>query len=146
MTCKEVGVVMADDGQRREGEPAADPGGGRRALALAERCRREPSTVPPLDPAVAWRDDVALQLWVDTGPGGAFLRLAGTLDRATGGAVLSTVAGLLAEGYRYLDVETDGVDSSGAEGAEGIETLLALQELVQHAGGQLVIWRGGSPR
>lgn len=89
---------------------------------------------------------MALQLWVDTGPGGAFLRLAGTLDRTTGGAVLSTVAGLLAEGYRYLDVETDGVDSSGAEGAEGIETLLALQELVQHAGGQLVIWRGGSPR
>lgn len=86
---------------------------------------------------------MALQLWVDTVPGGAFLRLAGTLDRTTGGAVLSTVAGLLAEGYWYLDVETDGVDASGAEGTEA---LIALQGLVHHAGGQLVTWRGGSPR
>ena len=81
----------------------------------------------------AWRDDVALEMWIDASADPVAIRLAGVLDAATGANLLDVVKDCVAQGQLDFDLDTSAlrVDSSGLM---VIDQLLAQ---VHESGGRL---------
>ena len=51
---------------------------------------------------VAWRDDVALEMWIDVTSEPVSIRLAGVLDESTGANLFDVVADCMAQGRARL--------------------------------------------
>ena len=63
----------------------------------------------------AWRDDVALEMWIDVSSEPVAIRLAGVLDESTGANLLSVVRDCVDQGRLEFDLDTSAlrVDRSG---------------------------------
>jgi hypothetical protein len=63
----------------------------------------------------AWRDDVALEMWIDVSSEPVAIRLAGVLDESTGANLLAVVRDCVAQGRLEFDLDTSAlhVDRSG---------------------------------
>ena len=85
-------------------------------------------------PDSAWREDVALEMWIDTDRDPVTIRLAGTLCAATGANLASVVAELIAEGNHDFELQTPRLETSDGDGAA---VLADIRRVVQHAGGRL---------
>jgi hypothetical protein len=81
----------------------------------------------------AWRDDVALELWIDSVSDTVDVRLEGVVDAATGSSLLNVVQGCLSEGKRDFRLDTGGVRIAPS----GWAVLHALRQRVNAAGGRL---------
>ena len=88
----------------------------------------------PRRPEAFWRTDVALELWIDVERVPVVIRLAGTLDRATGGNLASVVDELLADGYRDFELQALALLVSDHG---GVGLLMELQQAVRSSGGRL---------
>ncbi len=88
--------------------------------------------LPPYRPDSAWREDVALEMWIDTDRDPVTIRLAGTLCAATGANLASVVAELIAEGCRDFELQTPRLKMPDGDGV-----LADIRQVVQHAGGRL---------
>ncbi len=102
-------------------------------------CEDSSATLVTCPSQSGWRDDVALELWIDVGRRPATIRLAGTLDGTTAVNLVAVVAELIAEGIREFDLHTEALS---VPGADGVGTLRELGLLVQRSGGCLT--RDGS--
>jgi anti-anti-sigma regulatory factor len=90
----------------------------------------------------AWRDDVALEYWVDMEHVPILIRVAGTLDEATGPSLLSVVDDLLNQGVRHIGLETDQVHALGPGGRAAIA---AAASMAERRGGTLHQFSTGPP-
>jgi len=88
----------------------------------------------PYRPDSAWREDVALEMWIDTDRDPVTIRLAGTLCGATGANLASVVAELIAEGIHDFELQTPRLEMPDGDGAA---VLADIRRVVQHAGGRL---------
>ena len=82
-----------------------------------------------------WRGDVALELWVEADVVPVRVRLAGRLDATTAANLDAVVGELLADGFREIELCTDGlriVDASA------IGALADVERRVRLAGGTLI--------
>lgn len=81
----------------------------------------------------AWREDVALEMWVDVTSGAVVIRLEGVLDASTGANLADVVRGCQAEGRGDVVLDTTALrmDRTGRALIEG------LREQVEAAGGRL---------
>ena len=88
----------------------------------------------PNEQLAAWRNDVALEIWVDGYGPTVGIRLSGTLDGATATNLASLVMELIEEGGRQFSLDTDGlcVTDPGGHAA-----LAEVRRLIQSAGGCL---------
>jgi hypothetical protein len=82
---------------------------------------------------MAWKDDVALEMWIERGPSMVWIRLEGTLDEATGTNLARVVDSCLAEGT--VDVELDTARLRIERG--GSTAMDAIRDRVHAVGGQL---------
>lgn len=91
---------------------------------LSDQCR----------PEAFWRTDVALEIWIDVERVPVIIRLAGTLDDATGGNLVSVVEELIADGCRDFELQAPALLVSDHG---GIGMLMELQQAVRSSGGRL---------
>ena len=82
----------------------------------------------------AWRDDVALELWVDAERSPVLLRLAGTLDESTSRSLLLVVGDLIDGGARHFELCSDGLRTVEPGGSAA---LVAAEGMVERSGGTL---------
>jgi len=63
----------------------------------------------------AWRNDVALEMWIDATSDPVSIRLAGVLDESTGANLLGVVKDCVAQGQLDFDLDTSAlrIDRSG---------------------------------
>jgi hypothetical protein len=102
---------------------------------LEPSCQRdESSTGGGLDdePGQAWRNDVALQLWVDVSGDAVVITLEGVLDRATGANLVAIITECQAEGVSRFSFETRGVRVAHS----GWEVVNRAQTEIRSAGGE----------
>ncbi len=81
----------------------------------------------------AWRNDVALEMWIDVRTDRVGIRLAGVLDESTGSNLFDVVADCMAEGRRAFDLDTSAlriVDS-------GWKVMSRIREEIERADGTL---------
>ena len=57
----------------------------------------------------AWRNDVALEMWIDVTSEPVAIRLAGVLDESTGANLLNVVADCVAEGQKDFHLDTSAL-------------------------------------
>ncbi len=88
----------------------------------------------------AWKRDVALEMWIDARFAPVRIRLAGSLERATVGRLVSAVQDLLHDGCRDFKLDTSAVHASDRSGARA---LTDLSRLVRRSGGRLT-WTGST--
>lgn len=81
----------------------------------------------------AWRDDVALEIWVDVTRDVAVIRLEGVLDEATGANLTEVVRGCQAEGACDFVFDTGSLRMERS----GWAVLNRLREQIGAAGGRL---------
>ena len=81
----------------------------------------------------AWRNDVALEMWIDVTCEPVVIRLAGVLDESTGANLLSVVKDCVAQGRLDFELDSRGVriDDSGRRVIERI------REQIHASGGQI---------
>jgi anti-anti-sigma regulatory factor len=77
---------------------------------------------------------VALELWIDVGRDPVVIRLAGTLDAATGSNLVSVIQELIDGGNRRFELETSTLSVFGRA---GYALVGELQRTVQASGGVL---------
>ncbi|HXY27008.1 MAG TPA: hypothetical protein VEH82_01900 [Acidimicrobiales bacterium] len=82
---------------------------------------------------VAWRRDVALEMWIDASTRPVSIRLAGVLDASTGANLMHVVEDCLDEGLREFTLDTTGLFIEGS----GWQVVDEVREHVHHAGGSL---------
>ena len=99
---------------------------------------REQGLAVPCQPAALWMTDLALEIWIGVERVPVIIRLAGTLDEATGSNLVSVVEELIADGSREfeLQIPTLSVSDPG-----GLDLLVELQRVVHASGGRL-LWDG----
>jgi hypothetical protein len=87
------------------------------------------------EPDRAWRDDVALEMWIDESSAPVVIRLAGTLDESTGANLDRVVDECLAKGKSGFDLDTRAlrITRSGQVLMERIRRRVAM------SGGQLSV-------
>jgi hypothetical protein len=87
------------------------------------------------EPDRAWRDDVALEMWIDESSAPVVIRLAGTLDDSTGANLDRVVDECLAEGKFGFDLDARAlhITRSGQVLMERIRRRVAM------SGGQLSV-------
>ena len=112
-------------------------------MTLAERFQREshlagerarvPAVPPTYLPEELWRQDVALELWVDVTSDPVMIQLEGELDRSTGSNLAGVIMDCMADGYLdfMLDTRTLSTDPPGSE------LLEELAVLIRRGGGRL---------
>ena len=83
---------------------------------------------------LAWRNDVALEIWVDGSGPSIGIRLSGTLDHVTATNLVSLVIELIDEGGRQFSLDIHGL--CVADGS-GHAALSEVRRLIQSAGGCL---------
>jgi hypothetical protein len=86
-------------------------------------------------PGAIWGTDVALEIWIDVERVPVTIRLAGTLDEATGSTLFSVVEELIADGSREFELQTPTMSVSDPG---GLDLLADLQRVVHSAGGRLL--------
>ena len=81
----------------------------------------------------AWRDDVALEMWIDATSDPVVIRLAGVLDESTGANLLGVIKDCVTQGQLNFDLDTSAlrVDSSG------LMVIDQIRAQIRDAGGQL---------
>lgn len=107
-------------------EETYEPGGGSGPGDAATRALRH-------EVDRAWRNDVALEMWIDVTSDPVGIRLAGVLDESTGTNLLDVVADCVAEGRLAFALDTSAlriVDS-------GWEVMGRIREQIERAGGKL---------
>jgi hypothetical protein len=81
----------------------------------------------------AWRNDVALEMWIDVTSDPVGIRLAGVLDDSTGTKLLAVVTDCVAEGRLDFDLDTSAlriVDS-------GWRVMGRIREQIERGDGKL---------
>jgi hypothetical protein len=81
----------------------------------------------------AWRNDVALEIWVDTTTEVVTLRLEGLLDGATGAHLSDVVRACQFDGHRAFILDTGGLHIDPT----GWAVIHHLREEIHAAGGRL---------
>lgn len=81
----------------------------------------------------AWRDDVALEMWVDVTSDVVTVRLEGTLDGSTGANLTEVVRGCQAEGKCDFVLDTGALRMDRT----GWAVINHLREQIHAAGGRL---------
>ncbi len=86
-----------------------------------------------LDVDRVWRNDVALEMWIDAASHPVAIRLAGVLDESTGANLLGVVEDCVAQGQLDFDLDTSAVriDSSG------VQVIDRLRARIHDSGGRL---------
>jgi hypothetical protein len=87
-----------------------------------------------------WRNDVALEMWVDADGPPARVRLAGRLDRTTAWHLSSVVAELIADGVDDIDLQLGSLDTLDDS---GYHTLVLVESALAGAGCHLT-WDGST--
>ena len=87
-----------------------------------------------LDVDRVWRNDVALEMWIDATSDPVAIRLAGVLDESTGANLLGVVEDCVAQGQLVFDLDTSAVriDSSG------VQVIDRLRARIHDSGGRLL--------
>jgi hypothetical protein len=81
----------------------------------------------------AWRDDVALEMWIDVSADPVRIRLAGVLDESTGANLLTVIDECVAEGRLDFALDTCKLRLE----ASGCRVIARLRDRVDGAGGRL---------
>jgi hypothetical protein len=81
----------------------------------------------------AWREDVALEMWIDVGADPVRIRLAGVLDESTGANLLDVIDDCVAEGRLHFALDTGALRLE----ASGRRVIDRLRDRVDGAGGRL---------
>ncbi len=81
----------------------------------------------------AWRNDVALEMWIDVTSDPVVIRLAGVLDESTGANLLSVVADCVAQGRLEFDLDTSALRVDGS----GWQVIDRLREQIHGSGGHM---------
>ena len=81
----------------------------------------------------AWRDDVALEMWIDVTSNPVSIRLAGVLDESTGANLLSVVRDCVAQGRVDFDLDTSALRVDGS----GWQVIDRLRRQIHDFGGQM---------
>jgi hypothetical protein len=81
----------------------------------------------------AWRNDVALEMWIDVTSNPVSIRLAGVLDESTGANLLSVVRDCVAQGRLDFDLDTSGLRID----ATGWQVIDRLRRQIHDFGGQM---------
>jgi hypothetical protein len=89
----------------------------------------------------AWRDDVALELWVDADRTPVRVRLAGTLNETTSHSLVSVVAETIEGGVRRLVIDTAGLRTVDPFGEA---LLVVIEGMVARSGGTVSFEGGGA--
>ena len=85
------------------------------------------------DVELAWREDVALEMWIDVTSDPVVIRLEGVLDESTGGNLIDVVRDCMAEGRWDFDLDTSHLQIARS----GWAVVNRMREQVHAAGGQL---------
>lgn len=93
-----------------------------------------------VDPEMAWKSDVALELWIDSVGSSVTIRLAGFLDHATGQRFLAVVSELISLGHREFDLQTGELFVCGSLGEA---VLVEAKRLISESGGPMA-WDGAT--
>lgn len=91
-------------------------------------------------PPLAWKNDVALEIWVDDSGPAIEIRLSGTLDCDTATNLASLVVELIDQGGRRFILETHALRVTDAEGHAA---LAEMCRLIRVSGGSLS-WPGST--
>jgi hypothetical protein len=81
----------------------------------------------------AWRNDVALEMWIDVTSDPVGIRLAGVLDESTGTNLSDVVADCVAEGRLAFALDTSALRI----GDSGWCVMGRIREQIERAGGKL---------
>jgi hypothetical protein len=81
----------------------------------------------------AWREDVALEMWIDVTSHPVDIRLAGVLDDSTGTNLFNVVAECVAQGQRDFHLDTSALRLDGA----GWQVVERIRRHVHGAGGRV---------
>jgi hypothetical protein len=81
----------------------------------------------------AWRNDVALEMWIDVTSDLVAIRLEGVLDDSTGANLIDVVRECMAEGRWDFELDTSSLRIAGS----GWAVLDRVREQVHAAGGHL---------
>jgi hypothetical protein len=81
----------------------------------------------------AWRNDVALEMWIDVTSDPVGIRLAGVLDESTGTNLFDVVADCVAEGRLAFALDTSALQI----GDSGWRVMDRIREQIERAGGKL---------
>ena len=111
-------MILLDDSRARPADRSGTVAGADRAL---------------LDGA--WREDVALEMWIDVTSEPVSIRLAGALDESTGANLFDVVADCVAQGRRDFHLDTSALHMDGA----GWRVMERIRRRIHGAGG-LMHW------
>ncbi|MGD0746449.1 MAG: hypothetical protein ABSB68_01395 [Acidimicrobiales bacterium] len=81
----------------------------------------------------AWRNDVALEMWIDVTSEPIAIRLAGTLDESTGANLFDVIADCVARGGRDFHLDTSALRMDSA----GWPVMERIRQRVHGAGGRV---------
>jgi hypothetical protein len=81
----------------------------------------------------AWRDDVALEMWIDVTSEPVAIRLAGVLDASTGANLLSVVRDCVAQGRLDFDLDTSALRVDGS----GWQVINRMRQQIVDSGGHM---------
>jgi hypothetical protein len=106
--------------------------------ALDERRSQWDRSSPHVEPSIreaerAWRNDVALEMWIDVKTVPVAIRLEGVLDESTGANLMDVVSDCMSEGRWDFFLDT----SSLRIVRSGWAVMHRLREQVRDAGGHL---------
>lgn len=82
---------------------------------------------------MAWKDDVALEMWIDVKPAAVTIKLEGALDEATGANLMGVVDSCLDEGVADFELDTRGLRI----GHDGTAVMLRIRQRIVGAGGHM---------
>jgi hypothetical protein len=81
----------------------------------------------------AWRNDVALEMWIDATSDPVAIRLAGVLDESTGANLLSVVEDCVAQGQLDFDFDTSALRVEGS----GWQVIERIRAQIHESGGRM---------
>ncbi len=88
----------------------------------------------------AWRNDVALEMWIDVTSEPVAIRLAGVLDASTGENLFNVVADCVAQGQRDFHFDTSALRMDGT----GWHVMERIRQQIHGAGGRMH-WERDAP-
>jgi len=81
----------------------------------------------------AWRNDVALEMWIDVTSEPVAIRLAGVLEESTGANLLNVVADCVAEGQKDFHFDTSALHIC----VTGWQVMERIRRQIHGAGGRM---------
>jgi len=107
-------------------ETSSQTGGGTESVDSAIRELR-------LEVDRAWRNDVALEMWIDVTSDPVAIRLAGVLDDSTGANLLRVVEDCVAQGRLDFDLDTSALRVDGS----GWQVIDRIRAQIHDSGGRM---------